>query len=510
MKRYFAYIRVSTTKQGEQGSSLQEQKAAVEAYASRHGLTITEWFEEQETAASQGRPVFNRMLKCLDREGASGIITHKIDRSARNLKDWARLGELVDRGIELHFAHESIDLTSRGGRLSADILAVVAADYIRNLRDEVRKGFYGRLKQGIYPLRAPVGYLDQGGGRAKIIDPLRGPLVAKAFELYATGTWSFLTLGEELKRRGLRNRNGNPLSRNGISTMLNNPFYVGLMKVKKTGESFIGVHEPLVPKSTFDAVRAVLNGRTPHRSRGRHYRYQRLIRCAGCGYSLIAERQKGHIYYRCHTAACPVTCLREEHVDEALHAAIGRLQLQEIEWDAVRADIDQHFEVARKDTDSYRRGLELAISALDGRLTALTDAVLDGLINRGEYNVRKERLLHERMRLARQVNDIEGVHAMNRAQAHEFLELAKTLSTLPKTSNDDELRRIVKALTSNFSMREKNVEVAWRKPFERLDRAALGTRCELDRAETRTKEFVKLALEYATKERPGHEKGVSR
>ena len=35
---------------------------------------------------------------------------HKIDRSARNFSDWARIGELVDSGIDVHFAHESLDL----------------------------------------------------------------------------------------------------------------------------------------------------------------------------------------------------------------------------------------------------------------------------------------------------------------------------------------------------------------------------------------------------------------
>lgn len=50
-----------------------------------------------------------------------------------------------------------VDLHSRGGRLSADIQSVVAADYVRNLREEAKKGIYGRLKQGFYPMRAPIG-----------------------------------------------------------------------------------------------------------------------------------------------------------------------------------------------------------------------------------------------------------------------------------------------------------------------------------------------------------------
>ena len=32
---------------------------------------------------------------------------------ARNLKDWADLGELIDQGIEVHFANEGLDLHLR-------------------------------------------------------------------------------------------------------------------------------------------------------------------------------------------------------------------------------------------------------------------------------------------------------------------------------------------------------------------------------------------------------------
>jgi site-specific DNA recombinase len=104
----FAYIRVSTQKQGQTGVSLQEQRSAIERYAQKQGLTISRWFEERETAAKRGRPVFTSMLKELQRGAAKGVFIHKIDRSARNLKDWADLGEL-----EVHFATESFDLHTR-------------------------------------------------------------------------------------------------------------------------------------------------------------------------------------------------------------------------------------------------------------------------------------------------------------------------------------------------------------------------------------------------------------
>jgi site-specific DNA recombinase len=173
MGTFFAYARVSTPRQGERGVSLPEQKNAIERYARAHSLQIGRWFEEQQSASHTGRPAFVQMLRLLRKGTAQGVIIHKIDRSARNMEDWADVSKLVDAGVQVYFASENVDLKTVGGRLSADIQAVVAAHYSRNLREEVKKGLYGRLKQGCYPFRAPIGYLDQGSAKVKIPDPAR-------------------------------------------------------------------------------------------------------------------------------------------------------------------------------------------------------------------------------------------------------------------------------------------------------------------------------------------------
>jgi hypothetical protein len=103
-------------------------------------------------------------------------------------------------------------MNSRGVRLTADIQAVVAADFIRNLRQETGKGFYGRLKQGLYPRWSPVGYLDQGGGNVKIPNPVSAPLVRHALELYASGRYNLKQLREEMIQLGLRNKKGTQIS----------------------------------------------------------------------------------------------------------------------------------------------------------------------------------------------------------------------------------------------------------------------------------------------------------
>jgi DNA invertase Pin-like site-specific DNA recombinase len=475
MRGYFAYTRVSTIRQGEKGSSLQEQKLAIEAYARRQGLIISQWFEEMETAAALGRPVFMQMLQALDQGQATGVITHKIDRSARNLRDWAALGDLVDRGVELHFAHESIDLSSRGGRLSADIQAVVAADYVRNLRDEVRKGFYGRLKQGFYPMHAPLGYLDMGGGQVKAIDPMRGPLIACAFELYASGHWSLETLGQELYDRGLRTRANNIVTRNGLSSILNNYFYIGIIRLKSTGETFQGRHVPLVSKSTFDQVHTVLSGKTTHRGLRHRFRYQRLLHCSDCGHALIAERQKGHVYYRCHTSSCPPTSIREEMVDGALRDSVPCFTLTEQEWDAVRYDVDVALGQRRSDAALNTQSLRLSLAATDDRLGRLTDAFVDRLIERDIYLQRKEKLLGERVELQDRMAACEAGMGEIRERVEKILELIKALGTMPILESDAKIREILESTTSNLTVRRKNVVVAWKNPFQELSKRPVVT-----------------------------------
>lgn len=461
-RQYFSYIRVSTAKQGEHGVSLQEQQDAIHRYALRQNLRIIRSFEEQETAAKRGRPVFSDMLRLLKRGTANGVVIHKIDRGARNLKDWADLAELIDAGVEVHFANESLDLNTRGGRLSADIQAVVAADYIRNLREETKKGFYGRLKQGLYPIRAPIGYLDCGGGQAKIPDPKMGPFVREAFEIYASGNFSLARLVEEMHGRGLRNLHGKKVSLNGMSTMLNNPFYTGLIRIKKSGECFPGLHEPLVSTQLFDTVQCLLDGKTVPRTKRHEFAFSRMIRCALCGTTIMAEIQKGHTYYRCHTSACEMKTMREERIDSALANAFAPLRLNDEETAYIR----EWFAWARANTQARAaeriEACRLQCAQVRDRLARLTDAYIDGTVDKSVHAERRARLIVEENELKRRVQELEAGSDESLTRLENYLELIKAAQNLHKLMTPLEKRVLVKKLTSNLSVRPDNPGITLR------------------------------------------------
>src|SRR5215813_901351 len=465
MKQFYGYVRVSTAKQGEKGVSLQEQRDAIERHAQRNGLQISEWFEERETAAKRGRPIFNKMLKLLNRGKSDGVIIHKIDRSARNLKDWADLGELIDQGIEVHFANESLDLHSRGGRLSADIQAVVAADYIRNLREETKKGFYGRLKRGIYPLPAPLGYVDMGKGKPKELDPAKAPLVRKAFELYATARYNLHGLVDEMYRLGLRNRNGGRVTLSGISHTLNNPFYIGLIRLRRTNETFPGSHQALLPKSLFDRVQHILNGKTNTKTHIHDHMFRRLLTCKHCGHSLRGEIQKGHVYYRCHTKNCPITCVREETVEHAVLEKLSGIQLTEKERAYLLQGIANLKENWNKEQEDQTNALRLRLAQIQDRSERLTDAYIDRLIEKELFDQRNTVLLMERKELEEKLANAKenGKSILDRIA--EMVELAGSAYFQYKTAPPEEKRDLLKILTSNREVNGKNVELRLAIPF---------------------------------------------
>ena len=466
---YVAYIRVSTVKQGEHGVSLQEQKEVITRYAERTGLVIAAWFEEKETAAKRGRPVFSLMLKQLRRGVFCGILIHKIDRGARNLRDWAELGQLIDQGIDIHFCHESLDLNSRGGRLSADIQAVVAADFIRNLREETRKGVYGRLRQGLYPFRAPIGYLNCGGGKPKVPDPATAPFVQRAFEQYAMGSMGFHALCDELAARGLRNRNGGKVSLNGLSTLLNNPFYTGQIRIFRTGETFPGVHEPLVGVALFERVQSILKSKRQHRGLRHDFLFRRMLVCRLCQKTLIGERVKGHVYYRCHTKACPTTGVREELVETTITNRLSEIRLSDNETSELEALVvylrDNWADEHKRQTDA----LILQLGQTQRRLDRLTDAYVDGLIDRETFIERKAGLIKERQVLQEKKTALSTGMNSCVARFEKFLERAKTAYLSYEKGNLIQKQEIVESVTSNRWVERKNVVLELRNPFLALE-----------------------------------------
>ena len=467
MKTYFGYTRVSTTKQGE-GASLPAQREAIYAYAQQNNLLITDWYEEQETAAVTGRPAFNSMVKRLQAGEADGLIIHKIDRSARNFRDWAHIGELADSGIDIHFVTETLDFQSRGGRLAADIQAVIAADYIRNLREETRKGVEGRLRQGLYPFKAPIGYLDMGAGNPKVPDPETAPLVAEAFHLYSSGNFSLAALRNELIALGLCGMQGRAMHVTALGRMLSNPFYMGTIEILTTGETYPGVHQPLIDPALFKQVQTVLQSRARKTMSKHDYLYRGIFKCSLCGSAMTAEKQKSWVYYRCHKKGCPTKTVREDHITEYLKTLLQGIWADDVFWKEVGQQLIA-WHKKRPATPNLYCSITMQLKTTQARLNKTIDAYVDGKIPEAVFEERSKEL-HERCSALKLAQNHAREIPTERAQLIKFIKSLSDLEGTLTPLTNSERREFVELFTKNRFLSSNHIEVSLADYHKQLNR----------------------------------------
>lgn len=476
-KQFFAYIRISDPKQGA-GVSLEAQKDAIERYAAQNDLIITRWFEERETAAKRGRAEFTSIVEQLQSGAAQGLIMHKIDRSARNLSDWAKIGELQDSGVDVHFAADSVDFASNSGRLTADIHAVMAAHYIRNLREEALKGLNGRLKQGLYPFKAPIGYLDTGKGNAKSICPDRGAKVRKLFKLYATGEHSLLSLVDVAQCIGLKSSKGGKVTKTCIERMLKNPFYIGLMYVWSRKETYNGIHEPLISTELYEQVQEVRRGKSVKKVTKHDYTYRRMFHCRRCARTYSAERQKGLVYYRCHTKGCTQGGLREESLDAEISKALKGLMITGENVLALNQLVTTWTDGVLKTESCPSNSIELG--RIKRQQEKLLDALLDGLIDKPTFETRKAQLQFSEQAIVEKQSITLSKEEIA-THAADLFELLKNLYFTYSMANSAEKRQMLKILFSNREIDGKNIELEpknWTRKATNLVTDLLGAHIE--------------------------------
>lgn len=448
MKPCFGYIRVSTKEQAD-GASLDAQRDAITAFASQNNLIITKWFEEQETASKTGRPLFEDMRQQLLSGLAEGVIIHRIDRSSRNYTDWAQIDQLSQHGIKVFFAADGLDFESTGGRLMADIQMVLAAHYSRNLSFEVKKGLYGRLKQGQYPFKAPVGYLDNGEGQPKTVDPIKGPLVKLAFELYCSGEYSITSLTREMRRLGLTGWYAKPVSRSNIETILRNPFFMGKMLVR--GTLYDATHEPLITASQFQRVKEVKAGRHRKKKTKHQMAFRSLLTCADCKTLLTGERQKAHIYYRCHVSGCPALSVREDRLIEQIKTRLKALQIAPDDQEFLQGRLQTWLQDTKPCT--LNTSVKLRIADASSRLDRLTDLLIEGTLTKQDYETRKQNTEFELAQL-REEEKRYSDKQKNSGDLGALLERSCDLATLFTNATTTERRELLKNCAERIVVRQ--------------------------------------------------------
>jgi DNA invertase Pin-like site-specific DNA recombinase len=214
-RRYVAYYRVSTDRQGRFGFSVEGQRAAVNDYVARNlGVVVAE-FSETMSGRRNDRPALGKALS-LCRISRATLVIARLDRLSRNVEMIARLMESGLEFVAADFPHAN--------RFTIHILAAVA-EYESRLNSErtkeaiaARRECGARIGSPVYngTRRFPPGCQRASAIARKTRSDARArdlaPLVWKAV---AEGK-SMSVIAEEFKESGIAPPARAPWSKNSI------------------------------------------------------------------------------------------------------------------------------------------------------------------------------------------------------------------------------------------------------------------------------------------------------
>jgi len=303
MTNYLIYGRVSTSRQAERELSIPAQVKACQKYGMDHHWTLAPdgiYEEKGESARTTDRPQLQKMLHRAKTDSKIDVILmHKLDRMCRNVADYAAIKMMLKKhDVRLISVVEQFD-ESFSGELVENIMSSIAQWTSQNISWEVRKGLKEAVERGRFPGVAPLGYLNDKKTKSLIVDNIRAPYIKLAFELYATGKYSYESLSADLNKRGLRTRGGKLVGRKTLEHILANSLYYGLIKTRSA--TCQANFPPLITKKVYDDVQEKIqqNNHYADRSRKHSYTLSGFMRCAECSSMFCGQTQKGHLYYSC-------------------------------------------------------------------------------------------------------------------------------------------------------------------------------------------------------------------
>ncbi|GJQ27336.1 MAG: hypothetical protein HBSAPP02_23680 [Phycisphaerae bacterium] len=413
------WARVSSREQRE-GYSLDAQLRACRAKAEREGWPVVREFVVAETAKRGAeRIAFNDMYEWTRRharaEEIKVILSHKLDRICRNMRDAVRMQELEDKvGVELSFVDNEFG-PGAAGALSFNVMAAVAQYYSDNLRSEVIKGQLEKARQGWFPVGAPYGYVNSPDRDEPIQPhPTESKAVVRIFELYSRGDQTFETLVDRLYVEGFMYRPSQPrFVRTALSYILNNRFYVG--DLIWNGETFQGRHKPLVDRVTFDLCQHILDGKNRRIGKPQLALSGGLFNCAHCGHAVTGERIKKRLadgshryytYYRCANndpgPQHPRVRWREEAVEQAIIDDLASMRIPSAE---IASWFRSALKAAFADITTQRQRQRQALIARRTELAAMKERLLagylGGTIDEGTFQGKSAEL-------GGRLNDVDG------------------------------------------------------------------------------------------------------
>ena len=170
--------------------------------------------------------------------------------------------------------------------------------------------------------------------------------------------------------------------------MLNNPLYVGQIRLSTLDVVHAGDFEPLIDPEVFRmATHSITQGGARAQPRAVHdpdFPLRRNVRCGPCDWPLTASWSTGrhgvrYAYYRCRNGECRATKVKKADMEAAFAEWLDRVSLPDVFFEAMLKIVPDVVRTAQASRDAERVRVRTALVDLETRETKLMDSYLDGV-----------------------------------------------------------------------------------------------------------------------------------
>lgn len=339
-----AYCRISSEDQSR--FSIESQVELCIEKAKALGYTLPKeniFIDNGVSARTLNRPALTALLNFCQKKtnNVQALITYKIDRISRETADFLAVRKILSAN-----AVKFISCSEQTGETPSDqfvelIMAGVATLDNQMRTERVKKGVIQRIKAGLPPSVAPIGYRNitlPNGHHSIDKDPIKYPIIQRAWLMMATGTHTLKTVSNYLNTQGISSKRGlktYPLIPQQVSRIFNNRTYCGYAVSRKNNmEVKSDIIPQMIDDDLFYKVQGILQGRTKNKALYQKLRPEFPLRgyltCVDCNQPMYAGFSKGrnkyYGYFFCRTH--PTPCLKSDDVDNAIMALFAKMTPQ--------------------------------------------------------------------------------------------------------------------------------------------------------------------------------------
>jgi len=478
------YARVSTEEQAERDLSLPFQLERCRYHAQgKDWVVVREFVDAGESARTDKRPEFQKMIASARAREFDVILVHKFDRFARNDYDFIVYEkELEELGITVESVSEPGDASTPAGYIGRRMMQVISTWYSKNLAVETRKGMKKKVEKGGWPKLAPPGYLNRHENNSAWIevDPELGPFITRAFTEMATGRWTLREWANNAYSMGCRTRKGSRIAVSTWGTIFHNRFYLGETWLRKEDIPTKGNHEPLTDEATFARAQEVLKKHDNYKQRTQRHKYllQRLLYSEDAGTPCFVETHpsKKISYYRTKGKVNGSQIFyNTRDIEEQLPAIIKAITIDDQAHIQLKKQMDSWFAAESGGTEELKQAHQ-RLAKLERMEKNLQRLVMEEEISLEDFKEHRASIVAERANLKTLVDTIDYRQSMVRADFEIALQLASEFDFLFAKGDNDERRLLCETIFRRIRVRDRKiVQVELNSPFTLIASRAEGS-----------------------------------